>query len=136
MKKLMILAAAAMLFVGADTALAQCKEGTKKACCADKGATMTELKKIGTKSELTGMLATNVVVVDARDEESFKEGHIDGAVSLAAGATLPEDKNMTLVFYCGGTKCPLAEREAKKAMAEGYKNVIVYSGGWADWSNS
>jgi rhodanese-related sulfurtransferase len=138
MKSVFVLAAAAMLFVGAESALAQCHEGSTKSCCANKsGATMTEVKKVGTRSELSELMQTTAVtVVDARDADSYQEGHIDGAVSLAAGATLPEDKNSLLVFYCGGTTCPLAEREARKAMAGGYTNVVVYSGGWADWANS
>ena len=138
MKKFFILATAALLFAGAESATAQCTEGSKKACCASKtGATMSELKKLDTRNELSELMkSATVTVIDARDAEAFQEGHIDGAVSIAAGVTLPEDKSTTLVFYCGGTRCPLAEREARKAMASGYTNVIVYSGGWADWANS
>lgn len=137
MKKLIVLAAAALFFAGAGSLQAQCTEGAKKACCASKsGATMTEVKKVD-RARLSEMIqASAVTVVDARDMESFKEGHIDGALSLAAGANLPENKNVALVFYCGGTRCPLAERAAKAAIADGYKNVHVYSGGWADWSTS
>lgn len=137
MRKIFVLGAVAMLFIGAESLQAQCTEGSKKSCCASKaGATMSDVKKVGTRSELAELMqATPVIVVDARDAESFQEGHIDGALSIAAGAALPEDKSATLVFYCGGTKCPMAEREARKAMASGYTNVIVYSGGWADWAN-
>lgn len=138
MKKLIALAAAALLLAGAGDLQAQCAEGVKKACCASKksGATMTEVKKVD-RVRLTEMIqASAVTVVDARDMESFKEGHIDGAVSLAAGATLPENKEVALVFYCGGTRCPLAERAAKAAIADGYSNVHVYSGGWSEWVNS
>jgi rhodanese-related sulfurtransferase len=79
--------------------------------------------------------AGNVTIVDARDANSFAAGHINGAINLAS-TTLPADKNTKLVFYCGGTFCSAAPKAAKMAIAQGYKNVMVFHGGWAEWSKA
>jgi rhodanese-related sulfurtransferase len=135
MKRIILFVVAALLFVGAQSLYAQCEKG--KACCAkDKQkAALTQLKNV-TKSELTSLLETkNVIVVDARDADSYSAGHIDGALSFV-NDKLPTDKNAALVFYCGGMKCPAAQAAAKKAIQKGYKNVMVFRGGWAEWSSN
>ena len=139
MNRFVVLAAAAAMFAGAGSLSAQCDKahcsGEEKAACCSKKATISKLKTIS-KGDLVSMIqAKQVVVVDARDEESFAGGHIDGALNVSK-ASLPDDKNATLVFYCGGLQCPLAGKAAKMAMEQGYKNVLVYKGGWAEWSNS
>ena len=144
MKRLLILATAAGLAFGVANASAQCSKekascGDKAAgsCCASKNqkATLSQLKTV-TKDEVAAMLrASDVTIIDARDAESFSAGHIDGAINFGQ-ANLPTDKNTKLVFYCGGTMCPAAAKAAKKAAEQGYKNIMVYSGGWADWSKN
>ena len=138
MKHIAMMALAAGLFVSVGTAHAQCAKGEKAACCAAKKQekpAMSELKTV-TKDELAKLvLASNTTVVDARDAESYAKGHIDGAANFSETA-LPSNKNATLVFYCGGVKCPLAAKAAKKALQMGYKNVMVYHGGWAEWSQN
>jgi rhodanese-related sulfurtransferase len=130
---------AAGLFIGASDLQAQCSgSGAKKAnasCCASKknDAKITEAKVV-TKDEVAELVnATNVTIIDARDEESYAAGHIDGAVNFVK-AELPADKNAKLIFYCGGEKCPAASKAARKAMENGYKNVMVFRGGWAEWN--
>lgn len=138
MKRMMMIALAAGLFVGAGDLYAQCSKdkGEGKACCASKNKpALTEAKSV-TKDELAAMLEKgNVIVVDARDAESFEAGHISGAINLVK-ASLPEDKNATLIFYCGSTRCSAAPKAAKKAIQAGYKNVMVFHGGWAEWNKS
>ena len=159
LKQLTFMIAAAMLFIGAGNLYAQsdkhcadkssaectaamkaqCASKKSDACCKDgkKGNATSgvEFSQIN-KNELRSMInAGKVVVIDARDSESYSAGHIDGAVNLAAN-TLPKDKNATLVFYCGGPQCTLAPKAARMALNEGYKNVMVFSGGWSEWHNS
>ena len=142
MKRFVMMAAAGLLFFSAESMMAQCTEkastaGEKKSCCASKAtmtkATMTEAKLV-TREELASMLQEkSVVVVDARDEEQFKAGHIEGAILMGA-QELPENKDAVLVFYCGSMKCPASSKAAKKAIELGYTNVLVYKGGWAEWN--
>jgi rhodanese-related sulfurtransferase len=143
MKRFALLAAAATLIFGAGTLSAQCpmngkqcSEKEKGACCAKaKGASLSSLKSVSKNDLVKMMQARNVTVVDARGADAFAEGHIDGAINYGK-AELPSDKSAKLVFYCGGLKCPMAEKAAKKAVESGYKNVMVYRGGWAEWSKS
>jgi rhodanese-related sulfurtransferase len=46
---------------------------------------------------------------------------------------LPKDKNNLLIFYCGGLKCKLSHKSARKAEALGYKNVKVFADGFPAW---
>jgi len=49
-----------------------------------------------------------VLVVDARTEEEYKQGHIPTAINIpppqfsSIEKYLPQDKNLTVIFYCRG----------------------------------
>lgn len=82
----------------------------------------------------------DLVVVDSRPKRAkYDKGHIPGAISIPdtkfAKMTdrLPADKSKALVFYCGGFKCPLSHKSAKKAMDLGYSNVKVFAAGFPAW---
>jgi rhodanese-related sulfurtransferase len=82
----------------------------------------------------------DMVVVDSRPKrKKFDKGHIPTAVSLPdmywdkEKGKLPVDKDKLLVFYCGGFKCKLSHKSAKKAIAMGYTNVKVFSAGYPAW---
>ena len=147
-KRLIPFAAAIALFFSADALQAQAGSGCsgKKSAsecakrCEGKKEKKTEEKSEEiqfstiTLDQLQDFLANeSATIIDARGEESYNNGHIDGAV-LFANYTLPEDKSAVLVFYCGGPKCSAAPRAARKVMQEGYSNVMVFHGGWLEWN--
>lgn len=142
MKRLAVFAMAAAMFAGANMLHAQCNGDSKGHCsgacrAAAKGEknSLSQMKTV-TKDEVAQLIkAGNVTVVDARSADQYKAGHIEGAVIFSKNA-LPADKNAKLVFYCGGTRCPLSHQAAKKALDLGYKNVMVFSGGWAEWNKN
>ena len=81
-----------------------------------------------------------MVVIDSRPKrKKYDKGHVATAVSIPDSQfnkltdQLPQDKNKTLVFYCGGLKCPLSHKSAKKAIDLGYTNVKVFSAGYPAW---
>ncbi len=83
---------------------------------------------------------TDIVLVDSRPKRpKYDKGHIPSAISIPDSqfakmtAQLPQDKGKTLVFYCGGFKCPLSHKSAKKAIDLGYTNVKVYAAGYPAW---
>ena len=84
---------------------------------------------------------TDVMIIDSRPKQPrYDVGHIPTAVSLPdsqfdrmAAEVLPTDKNTKLIFYCGGTHCPLSHQSAWKAEALGYSNVAVYPAGDPEW---
>jgi rhodanese-related sulfurtransferase len=82
----------------------------------------------------------DIVVIDARQKrKKYDKGHIPGAISIPDSqfdknkALLPAEKNKPLVFYCGGFKCPLSHKSAKKAIALGYTKVNVFDAGYPAW---
>ena len=75
-------------------------------------------------------------VIDVREKEEYREGHLPGAVSVPRGfldmrieETVP-DKDARIVLYCaGGTRSLLAGRTLKEM---GYTNVTSMAGGFGD----
>ena len=68
---------------------------------------VTEIKT----DELHGLLekGTALTLVDARPESRYDQAHLPGAINIPVpklkkmkGEVLPKDKDMLLVFYCGG----------------------------------
>ncbi len=79
-------------------------------------------------------------VLDVREKEEFREGHLQEAVSLPRGflemrveETVP-DKSTPIIAYCaGGTRSLIAARTLKEM---GYTNVSSMSGGFTAWKNA
>ncbi len=83
---------------------------------------------------------TGMVLIDSRPKRTkYDKGHIPTAISIPDSqfdkmtAQLPADKNTVLVFYCGGLKCRLSHKSAKKAIDLGYTNVNVFAEGYPVW---
>jgi rhodanese-related sulfurtransferase len=86
--------------------------------------------------------APNFIIIDARQSDSYNKGHIKGAINIFAlddvnvkvpkMFNLPPDKK--IVVYCDGGACDLSDELAKELIQFGFKNIFVYSGGWAEWS--
>jgi len=86
--------------------------------------------------------AGKYMLVDARPEIKYAAGHIPWAVSIPKQelkerlSELPKEKNMKLVFYCGGVKCKLSAQSAEMAEKAGYTNVYTFSGGQPEWNKT
>lgn len=85
--------------------------------------------------------AKKVTVVDVNGSDSFKQGHIPGAIDFEANkeklaTLLPADKNSLIVAYCGGPKCGAYQAAAKAAKKLGYTNVKHLSAGISGWKSS
>jgi len=96
-----------------------------------------------TAQQVSDLLKNNgksPVILDVREKDEWREGHLDGAVSLPRGFleikvenTVP-DKNTPIVAYCaGGVRSLLA---AKIMREMGYQNVSSMAGGYAAWKNA
>lgn len=78
---------------------------------------------------------------DARPKKKYNIGHIRGSFFTPPSllkkdfSVLPKDKNTLLIFYCGGTSCPLSPNAAKIASTHGWKNVKVYVAGYPAWKD-
>ena len=96
---------------------------------------MLDAEKESKKGEL--------VLIDARDEKSFKEGHIESAINMRPDAVnkeslakLAKSMDAKLVFYCANVECPASSKAANKAAELGYKNIYKFTGGIAAWKTS
>ncbi|MBN2755366.1 MAG: hypothetical protein JXR81_10980 [Candidatus Goldbacteria bacterium] len=83
------------------------------------------------------------VFVDSRSVNEYNQSHIKGAVSIPAGT--PSDKisekkselnNKVLVTYCSGTGCRLADKAAHVLFDMGYKKIVIFFGGWPEWTQA
>ncbi|MBU0529982.1 rhodanese-like domain-containing protein [bacterium] len=81
----------------------------------------------------------DMLFIDARDDISFSEGHITGAIS-----SIPHDEmvdnifnnqgfNEPVVIYCDDNECGLSEDLGYQLQAEGFSKIYVFSGGWDQW---
>ena len=81
------------------------------------------------------------VIIDVNGTESYKKGHVPGALDYAAikdklAEVLPKDKNTTIVAYCGGPKCKAYQSAAQAAEKLGYKNIKHMSAGISGWKEA
>ena len=83
------------------------------------------------------------LLIDARNPESYAEGHIGNAVNIYPLGddeyaymeqifSLPRDK--TIIIYCDGGNCDLSD-EVYNTMkeADDFGNVFLYKAGWEEW---
>jgi rhodanese-related sulfurtransferase len=94
---------------------------------------ITELK--------TAIKDKSAVIIDVNGSDSYKAGHIPGAVDFetqqaALAKILPADKNALVVAYCGGPQCNAYTAAAKAAKALGYTNVKHLSAGISGWKEA
>lgn len=103
--------------------------------------TPAEAVILQTVSDARALWAAGVLFVDARDAGRFREGHVQGAVSLSVydfesrffdfiEAHPPET---ALVIYCSGRLCDESHRLASLLAVEGYHNVRIFADGMPAW---
>jgi sulfur-carrier protein adenylyltransferase/sulfurtransferase len=81
-----------------------------------------------------------MALLDVREKDEYRDGHLGGAISLPRGflemrveETLP-DKTTPIIAYCaGGTRSLMAARTLKEM---GYTNVASMTGGFTAWKNA
>ncbi|RLB75297.1 MAG: hypothetical protein DRH24_19840 [Deltaproteobacteria bacterium] len=91
--------------------------------------------------QISQLLNTDTVFIDARYSDDFKEGHIEGAINVPASlcdkgrhAVLANiDKSTNIVVYCQSAGCRFAEKVAVKLAADGFSSVSIFKGGWNEW---
>ena len=95
-----------------------------------------------TQDELKQAIADkSVVLLDANGSDSYRAGHIPGAIDFAANkdhlaSVLPANKDQLVVAYCGGEKCTAYKEAAQAAIKLGYMNVRHFAPGISGWKHS
>ena len=87
------------------------------------------------------MASKSVTLLDANGSDTYKEGHIPGAIDFNANKShlakvLPKDKSSLIVAYCGGPQCQAYEAAAKAAEKLGYTNVKHLKAGISGWHDA
>ena len=85
--------------------------------------------------------AKSAVIIDVNGTDSFKDGHIPGAIDFEVkekeiAKALPADKGALVIAYCGSPQCPAWKDAAKAVAALGYTNVKHYPGGISGWKDA
>ena len=80
----------------------------------------------------------SAVIIDVNGNDSFKAGHVPGAINFAAikdnlANSLPKKKDALIVAYCGNPKCGAYLRAAKAVEKLGYTNIKHMSAGISGW---
>jgi rhodanese-related sulfurtransferase len=100
-----------------------------------------EFKDISVKEVSTLAKSKKAVIIDVNGTESYKKGHVPGALDYDLikenlSAKLPADKSALVVAYCGGPKCMAYQAAANAASKLGYTNVRHMSAGISGWKEA
>ena len=82
----------------------------------------------------------NVLLVDVREDDEWRDGHATGAKHLGKGIIERDielqvpDKDTELILYCGGGYRSALVADVLQRM--GYTNAWSMAGGWKAWKNS
>ena len=100
-----------------------------------------EFADISIKDVKAAAESKKAVIIDANGPDSYKAGHVPGALSWAdikgdLAAKLPADKTTPIIAYCGNPKCGAYAAAANAAKKLGYTNVKHMSAGIAGWNEA
>lgn len=106
------------------------------ACKGESGDTPTYEQITATEAKTIMDTEKDYIIIDARTDEEFAEGHIEGAIlipeyeiSARAEKELPDKDALILVYCRSGRRSKIASEELVKL---GYTNVKEF-GGIIDW---
>ncbi|MFN2432437.1 MAG: rhodanese-like domain-containing protein [Gemmatimonadota bacterium] len=83
----------------------------------------------------------DVLLVDAREPESYARGHVPGALNfpygnwLEEGAPLPP-ADRDLIVYCNNQDCPIGRLWAEQAVQRGYTRLRHMKAGFKGWEEA
>jgi rhodanese-related sulfurtransferase len=88
--------------------------------------------------------AKAATIIDARDASEYVVGHIPGAINLPYDQVITDPERLEkldaqgqpIIVYCGGGTCELSMNLGYALVNAGKKRVLVYMGGWPEWSTS
>ena len=96
-----------------------------------------------TIERLLEMKANNkkFTLVDVLSEESYKEGHIPGAINIPLEnlESLAErylDNRDTIVVYCGSYSCQASTKATRKLLEMDYENTLDFKAGKRGWQHA
>lgn len=89
------------------------------------------------------MADPSIMILDARNEHEFAEGHLPNSRNIFAlefERYIPEligmNKDIRIIVYCGGGQCELSHELSNNLIGLGFKKIYIYLGGWEDWKKN
>ena len=86
------------------------------------------------------------LVLDARNFDDYRHGHVPGAVNLPVwnftdnyaklDHIFQQHQDDMLIVYCSSRWCDAADELQLKLIALGHKRVALFPGGWAAWQEA
>lgn len=79
------------------------------------------------------------ILIDALPETIFRKSHLPGAINIVSDefvTAVPRqipDLEATIIVYCANGPCRRSNRAAERLAALGYRNILDYHEGKADW---
>lgn len=104
-----------------------------------KGHTTVEGAKVISLKKADYLLRKGkALFLDARGAKLYLKGTIVGSLNLPVKKyntlkKLLPAKDATLVTFCNGYKCEKSDELAELLIKDGYKNVLIYKGGFPEW---
>ena len=95
-----------------------------------------------TKDEVEAEIGkAGLTIVDARYPGDYQTGHLPDAVSLPISASLTLRRQVIaemprgnkVIVYCQSEWCPWSHSIAADLALRGFRDVVVYPGGWEEW---
>lgn len=81
----------------------------------------------------------SAVIVDARDPDDYRHGHVSGAVNVPAGPQMSTYRGSVLrdvaptqmvIVYCASASCEAGDAVYDYLLKQGFTNVRVFKPGW------
>ena len=88
------------------------------------------------------LFENNMLFIDARSEEYFKEGHILSALCNDDIEKLINEIEKQISFddgfvvYCSDDDCGSSEELAISLQEQGFMNIFLFKGGWKEWKKN
>jgi rhodanese-related sulfurtransferase len=94
------------------------------------------------REEVQARIAAGAALLDAQGPGKFERQHIPGAIRGriddpdTTTALLGDDLDREIVVYCTDQACTGSALAAKLLEGRGYRNVLRYTNGLADWADA
>jgi rhodanese-related sulfurtransferase len=109
----------------------------------------SDIPDVGRPIEVTIKTARGLVdskgaaIIDAREPADYAAGHLPGAINLPFDEVITDPVRLEafdpqgkpILVYCGGATCELSMKLGYELVRLGKKRVLVYTGGWPEWSD-
>ncbi len=95
------------------------------------------------RSGVIDAIGRGAVLIDARPEKAYLQGHIPGSIAMPASAdgepadikkvysyATPTDE---VIVYCGGSDCEDSREVFDLLREAGFTHLRLYLAGWYDW---